>query len=228
MVLLRLLAWPLCVGLGYGFVVWFYELTSSTSLWRDIDDVLWISAAAWFLGPALTWMLVPADWGRPSFMVWTLGGGGTAFFASLAVLIGLFIVTSDIFAYMDYTLESWIRALGRAGGLTVEQAIWDPVEGAFYMGAMSLGYALSLGLVSWRLSFVFVVASAIGIVVASWQFTTIGLGLGDLMPLVGWEAGFTSSFPLPFALAFVVGVFGAAGIAIGSMIIPRVQEDAPW
>lgn len=227
MVLLRLLAWPLCAGLGFAFVVWFYELMGSSRTLREIDEILLISVSGWFLGPALTWFLIPGSWQTRSWIVWTLAGGGTAIFASLFVLVGLMVYDASLQTTSAMSLDRVLDAIASLAENSIERAFWLPGPAAAYLVPMCLGYFLPMGLIAWRLAAIFLLASAVGVVVAYFSHGAAVEFLMATSERTG-SAHFASLSGLAFILSTIVGTFGALGIAIGSLISPPIQEEASW
>lgn len=223
--LLRMLAWPVVTGLGFAFVVWVYELTDATATWREIDETAWLSQTAWFAGPALAWVLVPAGWGRPRWAIWSLAAGGVAIFAVFAVLIGLFAFRTDMQLFVDFSAHDLLYLYEHIGDQSVEKGIWLPEPTALYLLAGAVGYAVGLGMISRLLAAIYIGASAIGSIIVYVGFGTIGRAVGDLMIAFDWEAGLGSALPLALAVAAVAGLFGAAGILIWAMAIGPAPDD---
>lgn len=221
---LRMLAWPVATGLGFAFVVWFYELTDSTATWREVDEATSLSLLAWFVGPVLSWALIPAEWGRPSWAIWSLAAGGVAIFASLAVLVGLFIHQSGLQRFQDLSVEDLLYTLVRIGDHSVEKWVWVPGPLALYLMAPAVGYGLVLGMMSRVLAAIFFVLSALGSLFVYLFYAEIGPALGDLVPAMGREAGLSASWPLALSLSAVSGVFGATGILIWALAIGPAQD----
>ncbi len=223
-----LILWPLIAAVGFVVLIWVNSIIEADYDLQEINNAFAFSVLTWFVAPALHWLVIPPDWGRPSWIAWTMAIGGTTVLLAFFMQIGVLAYAergADVYDPSMMDILRWIEAMV---AFNAAQTFWHPYGVLLLSLVIAAGYIAGMAMMSWSLAFLHLLACAVAAVGIQFFIEDITVAFVDLAgeALLSGVWGYSTGIALIVGL--LIGIAGAIAILFWAGTVRQPVSDEQW